>query len=110
MSLDIWFEAPPCPTCKHSGERTTGHNITHNVEPMWRTAGAPLTGKDEGETGACLLPDLRAAIEAMLTEPERFRKMNSPNGWGTYEGCLRFLFRVAWEAADHPTWVMRASR
>jgi hypothetical protein len=50
--------------------------------PLWRA-------KDEGISKASqLIVPLQKALDAMRSDPERFRRHNPPNGWGTFEGFL----------------------
>ena len=37
----------------------------------------------------------------MEADPETYRAMNPPNGWGDYEGALAYLRRLAEACATH---------
>ncbi|GAB4974544.1 MULTISPECIES: hypothetical protein [Mycobacterium avium complex (MAC)] len=65
-------------------------NMTSNLVPMWRRAGADLA-EFAGRTTEDVLPNLDAAISAMRAEPDTYRILNPPNGWGDFESCLAFL-------------------
>jgi hypothetical protein len=38
-----------------------------------------------------LIKPLRKAIAKMIADPERFKKFNDKNGWGTYENLVPWL-------------------
>ncbi|MHB1310599.1 MAG: hypothetical protein ACYC3L_01190 [Gemmatimonadaceae bacterium] len=85
-------------------------NITHNVSPMWRKAGVyeALYKSDETSAGQWL-DALRAGLRDMEAHAETYRALNPSNGWGDYDGALRFL--RAWEAvcAEHPKALVNVS-
>lgn len=82
-------------------------NYTSNVSPMWAKALA-AAGEDirlsdtEGRLAADVLPLLIAAVSHMRENPDEYRAMNPPNGWGDYEGALRYLVGVAKACELHP--------
>lgn len=70
-------------------------NITHNLVAMAVEAGIYELLWKPGEVGVKkaqdLIEPLGKAIEEMANDPERFKKFNPPNGWGTYEIFLEQL-------------------
>lgn len=70
-------------------------NITHNLGPMareariyqhlWRPEELGITKASE------LIALLRAGLELLKQEHERFRAFNPSNGWGSYETLLGFV-------------------
>lgn len=78
-----------------------GRNMTSNVAPMWRLAGADLA-EFHGKTAGDCLPVLRAAIADMEDNPGKYEPLNPDNGWGSYETCLGFLRELAGDFAAHP--------
>lgn len=90
MSLDIDLYTPD--------DRIYGANITHNLGPMAQAAGiydclwrAPENGFTQADQ---LIEPLTAGIAKMKADPKRFKAMNPPNGWGTYENFLPWLERL----------------
>lgn len=83
-------------------------NYTHNVQPMFALAGLDLGGL-HGERAGEAAAKLTAAIAAMRQDPERFRAMNPPNGWGDYDGALAFLERIRTACLAHPLATVRVS-
>lgn len=99
MSYDVWLTIDtggPAPAIV-----TGPRNMTNNVAPMWRAAGAPVHDF-HGELAHICLPVLRDAIAKMQADPDTFRAMNPENGWGSYEGCLAFLRELADDFEAHP--------
>ncbi|MFD9950823.1 hypothetical protein ACFWYW_58985 [Nonomuraea sp. NPDC059023] len=85
-------------------------NYTANVSVMWRTAlgGTSLRAFDGANAGESA-PALAAAVKAMEGDPECYREMNPPNGWGNYEGALDYLRALAEACATHPKCKIRVS-
>lgn len=121
MSLDIYFTAEQtCPKCGHrfgdpdSAETLHDQNITHNLGNMAEAAGIYNIlwhPEDHGITHAGqLIEPLEAAILEMKQDPERFKRHNSPNGWGLYENFLPWLERLLLAAKQYPTCGVRVSR
>ena len=88
MSLDVYLtKIQPC--------EVYSSNITHNLNDMAEEAGIykHLWRPEEiGITTAYqLIEPLRNGIALMKSDPERFKKHNSSNGWGMYEHFLPFV-------------------
>lgn len=114
MSLDISLEEKPCPTCGHSAAESHSQNITHNLGGMADEAGIYeiLWRPEESgiETASQLIAPLEKAIAEMKADPPRFKKHNSPNGWGLYENFVPWLERLLVACREHPNASVRASR
>lgn len=89
-------------------------NITHNLGAMAREAGIYEACWRPDEIGitkaAQLIEPLRGAIAAMKDNPERFKKLNSPNGWGTYDGFLPWLEKYLAACEENPGAIVQVSR
>lgn len=88
MSLDFYLErVQPC--------EVFGRNITHNLNKMAEEAGIYKHLWHPDEIGIKKAHELIAPLEAGLlllkSDPERFKKFNSPNGWGKYEHFVPFV-------------------
>lgn len=85
MSLDVHLAIP---TDDGELEETYSANITHNLGKMADEAGIykHLWRPEEiGITKARqLIEPLAIGLSLMKREPERFRALNPPNGWGSY--------------------------
>jgi hypothetical protein len=89
-------------------------NITHNLGEMAEAAGLykAMWRPDEiGVTEAAqLIPILEDGLAKLEAEPGRFRAMNPPNGWGTYEGLLRCARDYLEACKKHPNGVIEVDR
>jgi hypothetical protein len=84
-------------------------NYTSNCGPMWRAAGADLAKFDGTRASECA-PILRAAIENMVADPARYRALDPPNGWGSYDTLLpRLRYLLRW-LERNPTATVQVSR
>ncbi len=45
---------------------------------------------------------LGASIRKMQDDPDKFRAMNPENGWGNYEGAIRFLEKILEACIEAP--------
>lgn len=85
------------------------HGHTYNLSPMWRLAhvfeerSAELDGMVAHEIGNRAARGLLRAV----TRPELFKALSPENGWGTYEGFVEMLTRLAILCAEHPTAIAR---
>lgn len=85
-----------------------GDNITANVFPMWEKANIdkliysyePLLAQD-------MIGPLEDGLEVMLADREGFEELNPSNGWGSYDGAVRFLKRLIAACREHPDAVYR---
>lgn len=111
------IQAPPaCANCGHpQGEPQKGEvawfNYTHNTNSMIAAAVKAATGAGtpqcDGPLGGAIGPAwwkrldgtsgsdgaayLGEIIRGMESDPERFRAMSPPNGWGDYDRLLAVL-------------------
>jgi hypothetical protein len=117
MSLNVYLQATEkCPHCGGPlGEDTVySSNITHNLNKMAEAAGIyealwrpyrKCKGFKEGGTyekeyafeknqtiyAKSLIKDLEAGLKKLKEDPEKYKKYNSPNGWGLYENFVPFV-------------------
>ena len=105
MSLDIHLVPDACPHCGR-GDEGYSANITHNLTRMAAHAGLykPLWRPEEnGITHARdLINPLVCGIRKMRDYPDRFRKYDSPNGWGLYQHFLPWLERLLEACRENP--------
>lgn len=94
MSLTVTLSNAPCHAC---GLVKDGYdaNITHNLTSMANEAGIYeiLWRPEENNItkASQLIAPLSDAIKLMKKDPERFKKHNSSNGWGSYKNFLPWL-------------------
>lgn len=89
-------------------------NITHNLAKMAEAAGIyqQLWRPDEIEiTNAReLIKPLEEGLSRLLSDPESFKKLNPPNGWGSYDGLVSFVQDYLQACKDHPNATVYVSR
>lgn len=102
---------------KHSREENIevfSYNITHNLGAMAEEAGIyeHLWRPEEIgiETASQLIEPLSWGLAALRNEPERFKKLNPENGWGTYEGLCSFVREYLEACKENPNATVKASR
>jgi len=89
-------------------------NITHNLAPMAKEAGIyqHLWRPDEiGITKANqLIEPLQMGLGKLMSDPEHFKRLDSPNGWGTYLHFVPFVEKYLQACIDNPDADIRISR
>lgn len=89
-------------------------NITHNLGEMAQEAGiyTHLWRPDElGLTTAGeLIEPLRIGLMLLKQDPDRFKKHNSPNGWGVYEHFVLFVEKYLAACEENPDATIEVSR
>jgi len=72
-----------------------GGNITGNLVPMAKAAGIYEHLWNPHKLGITtaeqLIDPLRQALAKLTDAPEYFQKYNPSNGWGDYDGFVRFV-------------------
>ena len=75
-------------------------NITWNVNKMIRKA-TGLEWKNEENNGLVkdVIPSIAHGYEELSKHPEKYKKYEAENGWGTIEGTRRFFNQILvdWE-------------
>jgi len=100
VSLDVDLRIQTGPDMSHT---VYSGNYTHNVSPMWHRAGClDVLYESRGAAVPDVLPVLEAALIAMRSEPDAYRAMNPPNGWGSYDGAIAWLDRLVSECRVNP--------
>jgi hypothetical protein len=118
MSLDVYLvkKYPACNCCGRGVDEISlfDANITHNLGKMAEAAGVykHLWRPEEiGITKAAqLIEPLRAGWELMKSDPERFKKFDSPNGWGLYIDFVPWIENYLAACIEHPDAEIQVSR
>ena len=107
MSLDVTLTAIR-PTTVHEA------NITHNMTEMARESGLYMYLWQPDalgiKTAQELIAPLRDGLALLKSDPERFKVFNPPNGWGSYEGLVKFVFEYMQACIENPDATVEASR
>jgi hypothetical protein len=79
---------------------------THNLVPMAKEAGLYNFLWHPEEIGISLasqlIDPLEEGIIRLKATPEKFKKLNPPNGWGSYEGFVKFCESVLRVCRNYP--------
>ena len=87
---------------KYPAAVTETKSPTYNLCAMFALAlGQPIRELD-GMLAADAVPILEKATAAMKKAPAKFKKLNPPNGWGSYEGALESLCWLLEMCQEHP--------
>jgi hypothetical protein len=107
MSLDVWLTAIR-PT------EVFDYNITHNLNKMAGEAGIYECLWRPDEIGISkaeqLIELLRAGLDLLEGDPERFKGFNPANGWGDYDGLVRFVKAYLRACEENPDATISVSR
>lgn len=103
MSYDVWIA---CKCCESELEPST--NYTYNVSGMLSDVGIDWYRQMNRMPVTDALPILEAAIAKLEADPEKYRAMNPENGWGSYDGLLRWLGVIKDQMHAHPDGMVRA--
>lgn len=89
-------------------------NITHNLTDIADAAGIyrVLWRPEESgiNTAGDMIPHLEKGLALLKSEPDRFRKYDAPNGWGTYPDFVKFVEGVLNACYENRDAFVRASR
>ena len=81
-------------------------NVTHNLNTMAEEAGCYQHLWHPEQVGITtageLIEPLGLAIARMKADPDRFKALNPPNGWGSYDGFVPWIERYMEACHEHP--------
>ena len=107
MSLDVYLKDV-------DGSYVFEYNITHNLAKMASSAGlyeVLWDALDQGYTCAeQLITKLEQGIIELVCNENQYKKLNPENGWGTYEGLLRFAGKYLKACKQYPNALIEVSR
>lgn len=125
MSLDVWLVGKPkkvdcfCPECGHKHKRIKEEiyfeaNITHNLHKMAEEAGIYKYLWEPEEIGITkakqIIKPVEKGLAKMKANPEKFKKFDSPNGWGLYENFVPWIEKYLNACKNHPEADVKVSR
>jgi hypothetical protein len=89
-------------------------NITHNLGKMAAAADIYMQLWRPEELGLGyahqLIEPLRSGLEHLRREPDYFKRFNPENGWGHYDGLVRFTEQYLDACERYPQAEVRVSR
>lgn len=88
-------------------EVVDGH--TYNLTPMWRKAGVIEQRTDEldGRLAREVATIATVGLVDAWKDPDGYRELDPPNGWGDYDDFVEILTRLARLCHQHPTGTLR---
>jgi len=99
---------------KYESNKIYAANITHNLNTMAAAAGLyeALWRPDENNwmKASDLIEVLEAGLEKLKAEPEKFKKYEPDNGWGTYDGLVEFTEKYLAACKANPETRVEVSR
>lgn len=114
MSLDVYLKADYCKCCGLGGQTLFSSNITHNLNKMAAEAGiyeACWRPEESSiEEAEQLIKPLSEGLELLKSDPERFKKFNSPNGWGMYEHFVIWVEEYLEACEEYPEAIVEVWR
>lgn len=92
MSYDIDFRVKVEGVDKYISVGDCDANITWNVRKIIELS-TGLPWKNEENNGLCkdVIPHIEWGLHELKTNGEEYKQYESPNGWGTVEGTIRFF-------------------
>lgn len=107
MSLDVSLEAMRVVSVYES-------NITHNLNSMAREAGIYMHLWRPDEIGITtaeqLIEPLTAGLALLESDPDRFKRLNPENGWGSYGALVVFVRDYLEACKENPDAKVEVSR
>ena len=105
MSLDFYLGYEDAITCECV--EAYSRNITHNLAVMADKAGIYQHLWHPDQIGITIAGDLIKPLEEGLAllkkNPKKFKKYDSPNGWGTYDHFVEFVEDCLSACKKYPT-------
>ena len=72
--------------------------------PLWRPEEAGIVNAWQ------LIPLLKKGLEELRSDPERFKKLEPKNKYGTYDGFVSFVEKYLNACMEHPEYEVEADR
>ena len=77
-------------------------NYTYNVSKMYIEAIGKTLGEFHEMQSLDAVETLRSGVVEMISNPDKYRAMNPVNGYGNYEGALKYLQTFLHECEKNP--------
>jgi len=108
MSYDVWLE---CPCCGDAKEDCLDLNFTSNISPMFYNEDVNINPKEwDGWLAGEVVDELERGINALMSNPDKYKAMNPESGWGDYDTLLNhFLKPILVALYKHPHLMVRVS-
>lgn len=102
MSYDIYFKIKPA-GCELDVEIRHASNITWNLREMIvRSTGLEWKNGENNGLVKDVIPHIKKGLAELIDHPEKYKKYEAPNGWGTIKGCKSFFNEIINEYEELP--------
>lgn len=107
MSLDVYLST------KEEGY-VYDANITHNLNKMAEAAGLYKVlwhpNSNDFETAEQMIPVLKEGLLELVCNEDHYKAFNPENGWGSYEGLVKFVSKYLNACTMYPHATVEVSR
>lgn len=107
MSLDVYLK-------DDDGDVLFWTNITHNLGRMAKEAGIyEAIWRPEEVPASCpkhVIETIETGLLLMKSDPDRFKKYDSDNGWGTYDQFVPWVEELLHAYKEMPELIIYTSR
>jgi hypothetical protein len=100
MSYDISFRVKVEGIDRYVDAFECDANITWNVRKIIElSTGLPWVNEANNGYVKDIIPSILKGYKELTEHPEKYKKYEAPNGWGTVEGTARFFIKIieTWE-------------
>ena len=105
MSYDISFRVKVEGLDKYVEVGGCSANTTWNVRKMIEEAtGLPWINCDNNGLCVDVIPQIMKGYAELLNYPEKYKKYEAPNGWGTVESTRGFFRQIIEDWEDFTKW------
>jgi hypothetical protein len=92
-----------CPTCREGEDIGS---VSRNLGSMYFDVLQGGISSLNNKKAADAIPDLEAAIKKLEADPAKYRAMNPPNGFGSYDALVEVLKRLLENCKDRPNFII----
>ena len=109
MSYDIDFRVKVEGIDRYVSVGDCDANITWNVRKIIvRSTGLPWLNEENNGFCKDIIPRIEKGLEELKNHPEKYKKYEAPNGWGTVQGTIRFFEEIIKAWRDFKKWEDKA--
>lgn len=84
-------------------------NYTANTAAMIKEVCGSYPSEWNGKKCADMYPVLMQGVSLLLNHPQQYRQFEPVNKWGTVEGTIDFLQKIADNCAEYPTAIIKVN-
>lgn len=105
MSYDIEFKVRVADTNKYVTVGDCDANITWNVRPIIeKSTGLPWLNEENNGYCVDIMPAIQKGLDELRSHPNKYKKFEAENGWGTVSGTARFFAQILQDWNEFTRW------